>query len=175
MTGKTTRASIARVKVLLTPADQLLSSWRKKIILRITSEQMKFLIEFIRRSIVIISTLFLCGVTYAGGAADMGSKSIDICDKSHVYDEAGNFLLKAKDAAKAGQDSSAWDFLKKGINLIGDAYVSSSVLDDTGTKLVLANAKEEKGVTNRAMNLRMGVLESRLRLLGKKLESCKKK
>jgi hypothetical protein len=55
--------------------------------------------------------------------------------------------------------------LKKGLDTLGSLYVSPKIVDDSGMKLVLASAEEEKGSLQVAATIRRRVLVARLSLL----------
>lgn len=59
--------------------------------------------------------------------------------------------------------------LKRGLADIGDDYVPDGVIDETGTRLVLADAKERVGELPMAVGLRQRVLENRIALWKQKL------
>ena len=68
----------------------------------------------------------------------------------------GNTLLSNKDYKKAIA------LFNEGIQTIGDRYYASGLQDDTGTKLLLANAEEKNSNLERAAYLKRSVFESRL-------------
>lgn len=59
--------------------------------------------------------------------------------------------------------------LKRGLADVGDDYVPDGVIDETGTRLVLADAKEREGDLPMAIRLRQRVLENRIALWKQKL------
>lgn len=75
-------------------------------------------------------------------------------------------ILTAADNAIAQEDRpTANALLKRGLDALGDRYLSPDTIDDTGTKLVLADAEERRGALSGAVRLRRAVLASRLHQL----------
>lgn len=60
----------------------------------------------------------------------------------------------------------------RGIEQIGDAYLSDNLLDDTDTKLLLSQFVQQEGKLSQAAHLRQGVLSSRLAILQEEKQSC---
>ena len=77
-------------------------------------------------------------------------------------------LVAADKAVKKEQWEQANTLLKEGLDTLGDLYVSSDIVDDTGMKLVLASAKENEGSLQVAATIRRRVLAARLSLLREK-------
>lgn len=76
--------------------------------------------------------------------------------------------LVAADKAVKEEWAQANTLLKEGLDTLGDLYVSSDIVDDTGMKLVLASAKENEGSLQVAATIRRRVLATRLSLLREK-------
>ncbi len=74
-------------------------------------------------------------------------------------------LVAADKAVKKEEWALANTLLKEGLDTLGDLYVSSDIVDDTGMKLVLASAKENEGSLQVAATIRRRVLAARLSLL----------
>ena len=75
-------------------------------------------------------------------------------------------ILKAAEQAIERQEwSLANALLKQGLDAVGDRYIVSNTIDDSGMKLVLAETEERKGALQTAAQIRRGVLASRLSLL----------
>ncbi|NHZ95331.1 hypothetical protein [Massilia sp. CCM 8734] len=74
-----------------------------------------------------------------------------------------------------GNYVTAITLLDRGVGIVGKAYRSQDVIDDTGMKLTLSHIEERKGALSIAANLRSRVLSSRLELYGQRLECTKKK
>ncbi len=77
-------------------------------------------------------------------------------------------LVAADKAVKKEEWALANTLLKEGLDTLGDLYVSSDIVDDTGMKLVLASAKENEGSLQVAATIRRRVLAARLSLLREK-------
>ncbi len=77
-------------------------------------------------------------------------------------------LVAADKAVKKEEWAQANTLLKEGLDTLGDLYVSSDIVDDTGMKLVLASAKENEGSLQVAATIRRRVLAARLSLLREK-------
>lgn len=78
-------------------------------------------------------------------------------------------ILQAADQAMARKDwTAALGELERGLALMGDQYASGDTIDDTGMKLVLANAEAKKGNAQNAATLKHRVLASRLAQLRQK-------
>lgn len=77
-------------------------------------------------------------------------------------------LVAADKAVKKEEWAQANTLLKEGLDTLGDLYVSSDIVDDTGMKLVLASAKENEGPLQVAATIRRRVLAARLSLLREK-------
>ena len=60
--------------------------------------------------------------------------------------------------------------LRRGLAAIGGDYVPEGVIDETGTRLVLADAKEREGDLSTAVTLRRRVLENRIALSKEKAQ-----
>lgn len=58
--------------------------------------------------------------------------------------------------------------LRRGLAALGDDYVPPGVIDETGTRLVLADGKEREGDLQTAVTLRRRVLENRIALAREK-------
>ena len=54
--------------------------------------------------------------------------------------------------------------LKRGLDSLSDRYTASNSIDDSGMKLVLADAEEKKGNLQTSAQIRHSVLASRLSL-----------
>lgn len=86
--------------------------------------------------------------------------------KSHAdYSEAAAHLERGRGQVGERQFAAAVDSFKSGIQVLGKSYLDpSSTLDDTGMKLVLAEAKEKEGKLDVASAILERVLETRLSL-----------
>jgi hypothetical protein len=80
------------------------------------------------------------------------------------------FLSEGKAAIANKSFQSASDKCSEGIKLLGSDYFSSDVIDDTGSKLILAKSAEEKGNFDFAANMYCKILQSRLDLIKQKTE-----
>lgn len=58
--------------------------------------------------------------------------------------------------------------LRRGLAALGDDYAPDGTIDETGTRLVLADAKERAGDLPMAVTLRQRVLDDRLALAREK-------
>jgi hypothetical protein len=59
---------------------------------------------------------------------------------------------------------------KSGLSLVGDSYYTPAIIDDTDTRLVLAQHEEEQGNLERAASYLQTVLRNRLALLHERIE-----
>ncbi len=86
--------------------------------------------------------------------------------KAHAdYSEATAHLERGRDQVGERQFAAAVASFKNGIQALGKSYLDpSSTLDDTGMKLVLAQAKEKEGKLDTASAILERVLETRLSL-----------
>lgn len=96
------------------------------------------------------------------------------CILEPEYDAAVKLSGRADQFIDDGDYVAAMTLLDQGIGIVGTAYYSEDIIDDTGMKLVLSHIKQEEGVLAMAANLRSRVLSSRLAVYGRRLE-CKKK
>lgn len=60
----------------------------------------------------------------------------------------------------------------RGIEQIGDRYLSPNLSDDTGLKLMLSESVQQEGHLSQAAHLRRGVLSSRLSVLKEDNKQC---
>jgi hypothetical protein len=86
--------------------------------------------------------------------------------KAHVdYSEATAYFERGRAVAAERQFAAAVDSFKKGIQVLGKSYLDpATTLDDTGMKIVLAQAKENEGKLETASAILQRVLETRLSL-----------
>lgn len=80
-------------------------------------------------------------------------------------DKINKLLNSADTYIENSQFIEAIDTLNEGIELVGDEYLSSSTIDNTGQKLMLAHIEVRNGRYNFAANLLRNVLASRLNVL----------
>lgn len=81
-------------------------------------------------------------------------------------------ILESADQAIATEDWAAANvLLKRGLKQLGSRYVSADTIDETGMKLVLADAAEKRGEPQNAARMRRNLLSTRLALLRKRLEA----
>jgi hypothetical protein len=73
--------------------------------------------------------------------------------------------LRDADAAIGRQDwANANRLLLDGLKTLGDRYVSPTVIDETGMKLVAADSEERGGRLDNAAAMRRRILQTRLEL-----------
>ncbi len=78
-------------------------------------------------------------------------------------------ILESADQAALREDwVEANALLKRGLEMLGSRYVSSGAIDETGMKLVLAEAEEKRGALDNAARMRRRILSERLTALQKK-------
>jgi hypothetical protein len=78
--------------------------------------------------------------------------------------------LRLADEKIAEQDwVSANVLLKKGLSTLGDSYLSADTIDETGMKLILADAAEKNGDLQSAAKIRLRMLGSRHTQLQRKI------
>lgn len=76
-------------------------------------------------------------------------------------------ILQAADVSLARGDSQRANArFDLALSNLGSAYRRRGLLDDSGMKLVLASAEENKGRLTKAAGIKRRVLESRLQLCG---------
>ncbi|AZS49447.1 hypothetical protein DM558_01035 [Entomomonas moraniae] len=80
---------------------------------------------------------------------------------------------KAKGYITDKEFKKAISLFDDGIKKIGNQYYSTDIQDDTGMKLILANAEEKKGNLERAAYLKRNVLEARIQIFNT-LNQCNK-
>lgn len=86
-------------------------------------------------------------------------------NQTQTPSSAVDALMRQADAASAKQDwVAANDAWLKGLNTLGDRYASPDAVDDTGMRLVAAEAEERRGNLNTAATIRQRVLQTRLDL-----------
>ena len=82
------------------------------------------------------------------------------------------------DQAKIDISNEKWkdanDSLQKGIELLGDQYLSKDIIDDTGMKLIIANAAARKGDWEAAAAVKEKILSSRLQAFRSKIARSSK-
>jgi hypothetical protein len=86
------------------------------------------------------------------------------CATAAQYRSATNNLLSAEKAHKSGDYAQSLAFARRGINVLGYAYLSRRVplLDDTGQHLVLVDVLLRDGKAKTAAEEAIGVLRDRL-------------
>jgi hypothetical protein len=85
--------------------------------------------------------------------------------ESRAIHAAVQSSLREADAAIARQDwSGANRLLRVGLETLGERYVSPTVIDETGMKLVAADAEERAGRLDNAVSMRRRILQTRLEL-----------
>ncbi len=82
-----------------------------------------------------------------------------------LVQEIEALIIAADKAAEMDEWVLANTLLKKGLDTLGSRYVTPAMIDDTGMKLVLASAEEQKGSLQVAVTIRRLVLAARLSLL----------
>lgn len=82
-----------------------------------------------------------------------------------VIKEVEVTLKAAEQAIENKEWASANTLLKRGLDIVGDRHTTPDSIDDSGMKLVLAEAEEKKGALHTAAHIRRSVLASRLSLL----------
>lgn len=93
----------------------------------------------------------------------------NICDDIRVTRD----LIKTGESRLAdGNYTDAIALFDRGIEQIGDRYLSDDLCDDTTTKLMLSQFVQQEGKLSQAAHLRLGVLSSRLVLLEEGNPSC---
>lgn len=78
--------------------------------------------------------------------------------------EVETLLNTAEQALERQEWPLANVLLKRGLDTLGDRYTTSNTIDDSGMKLVLADAEERKGNLQTSAQIRQSVLASRLSL-----------
>lgn len=78
--------------------------------------------------------------------------------------EVETLLNTAEQALERQEWPLANVLLKRGLDTLGDRYTASNTIDDSGMKLVLADAEEKKGNLQTSAQIRQSVLASRLSL-----------
>lgn len=97
-------------------------------------------------------------------------KDVQMMNTNEALAREVETILKAAEQAIERQEwASANALLKRGLDALGDRYITIGTIDDSGMKLVLAVAEEKKGTLQTAAHIRRGVLASRLSLLRQKL------
>ena len=135
-----------------------------------------FLAAFIPRTLVVIMLLgSLCACVPATGLESTFPREKEMTNTIQLITQETEAILSAADRAAESNDwILANTLLKKGLDTLGAQYVSPSTIDDTGMKLVLAGAEEQKGSFQVAAMIRRRVLLARLSLFREKGAVCTK-
>ena len=80
------------------------------------------------------------------------------------YDAVRRTLAEANRVLTAQDFDRALAMFEKGLADLGTDYATAKTIDDTGMKLILANAEAAKGKPAVAANLKKRVLEARLEM-----------
>lgn len=83
-------------------------------------------------------------------------------------------LNQAKSDTSAEKWKDANDSLQKGIELLGEQYLSQDIVDDTGMKLIVANMAASKGDWEAAATVKEKILSSRLQAFRSKIARSSK-
>jgi hypothetical protein len=116
-----------------------------------------------------LEATLLAGALCACAAAATPSKIPDTPMTTHTIEAAEAEVTNANGFAAQHDWVSANVCLRRGLATLGDDYVPDGVIDETGTRLVLADAKEREGDLATAVTLRQRVLANRLALARTKL------
>lgn len=92
---------------------------------------------------------------------------------THTIDAAEGEFTKASRLIESHDWIGANGCLKRGLADVGNDYVPDGVIDETGTKLVLADARERQGDLPAAVTLRHRILENRIELWKEKLRHAR--
>ena len=102
------------------------------------------------------------------------NKGIFMKDNHQLASQVEVLLDQAKIDISNEKWKDANDSLQKGIELLGDQYLSKDIIDDTGMKLIVANMAASKGDWEAAATVREKILSSRLQAFRSKIERSPK-
>ncbi|QYK04374.1 hypothetical protein [Shewanella zhangzhouensis] len=114
----------------------------------------------------------LAGLAPAWALLMFGCSAIADCNDALIYKQAEVYWSDSKQAISDGDYETALSQSNQGLLLVGDAYSDPKAVDDTGMKLVLAEAAERKGELRHAAHLKFRALESRLVMLKRRSSLC---
>ncbi|NHZ35635.1 hypothetical protein [Massilia rubra] len=140
----------------------------------ITKGKMMYSSGWVRKASIALA----CGISCAFASGADARTAANVAGKCIMESEHAAAVTLSKQADKLIDDGNyvtAITLLDRGIGIVGNAYHSQDVIDDTGMKLTLSHIEERKGSLSSAANLRSRVLSSRLELYGQRLECTKKK
>jgi hypothetical protein len=103
---------------------------------------------------------------------DMMDVSKDLSSKN-LSQEIDHILRLTDDKIKEQDWASANGLLKKGLTVLGSSYSLPDTIDETGTKLILADSEERNGNLEGAVRIRRRILENRYILLQRKASLSK--
>jgi hypothetical protein len=135
---------------------------------------MVYLKKFNKLSFTLL-TFFIAGVAGCAPSNTISEVKGDIMNKCvnfEDYQRVKEILFNANTVLSENKYANANKLFEKGIDILGDLYLSPNLLDDSGMKNTLADIEEKKGNIQQAANIRKKVLESRLDNYEKKL-NCK--
>ncbi|UYZ82723.1 hypothetical protein MTZ49_08845 [Entomomonas sp. E2T0] len=87
--------------------------------------------------------------------------TVAMCDDLVVLN---NILQQGKESLINNEFKKAIHSFNKGIQLIGNKYLSGEIKDDSEMKMLLANTEEKKGNLERAAYLKRNILETRIQI-----------
>ena len=102
------------------------------------------------------------------------NKGIFMKDNHQLATQVEVMLNQAKSDTSAEKWKNANDSLQKGIELLGEQYLSQDIVDDTGMKLIVANMAASKGDWETAATVKEKILSSRLQAFRSKIARSSK-
>lgn len=133
-------------------------------------------------SCIISLSFFMSGLALAQSTNSV-EQSSKLCGINNVYlrqEKADEMDEKIKKILKAAEQeitaeryTESIKLLMDGIRMLGDLYLSPNLIDDTASKMVLADIAEHKQQPDMAAKIMKRVLEDRLSLFEKKCGELK--
>ena len=105
--------------------------------------------------------LFAQDTAATATSADEGHHA-NLTDKQTLIQEINQIISSANDEMGKDHWQEANIHIKNGLTVLGYRYSNSTMLDDTGMKLVVADDFERKGLLEKSARLRLRILQARL-------------
>ncbi|MNV63424.1 hypothetical protein D3C71_1560170 [compost metagenome] len=102
------------------------------------------------------------------------NKGISMKDNHQVASQVEGLLDQANIDISNEKWKDANESLQKGIELLGEQYLSQDIVDDTGMKLIVANMAASKGDWEAAATVKEKILFSRLQAFQSKIARSSK-
>jgi hypothetical protein len=105
----------------------------------------------------------------------LSQKENKMSNNQAILDDETLFITAKAQLEKADAEIAAqnWEaankLIKQALAEVGDRYVRSDTIDETGMKLIAADSQEKEGRLDNAVRVRRKMLASRLEMLGRKI------